>query len=216
MSLASGWGVQPLALWTVCSTVTTSCTNRRKQHPLNTCRLFNKCVCARVCVCRWICVIHQRAEEDSGHLCHHWKDPEISLQLTLHSYPPSPFCNRVEASAPLGHFILHLNCILQPCQKAIPFITAVCIHHPPFVSLLPSWQLNATEVLMCTFCPQLFSWSLTSPFFKTTFSSFLQQQFQAGGNATITTTKQPSSNLTSFPLSSPSHGWLLEKLHCEL
>lgn len=57
-----------------------------------------------------------------------------------------------------------------------------------------------------------------SPFFKTTFSSFLQQQFQVGGNMTITTTKQPSSNLTSLPLSSnsPSHGWLLEKLHCEL
>jgi len=76
---------------------------------------------------------------------------------------------------------------------------AMCIHHPPSTSLLPSTQLHVAEVFTCPFCPQLFSWSLTPPSFQTTFTSFFHHHLQSGGKRTAAPTNQPCNHLTPFP-----------------
>lgn len=136
MSLASGWGVQPLDLWTVCSPVVMSCRNRRKQHPLNTHRLFN--VCMHVCVCLQMDLCNTpvswgRLRTFVPPLKGPWDFIVVnSTLLSVFAFLQS--CRSFCYPRPL---ILHLNCILQPCQKAIPFITTTFIHHSLFLSCRP-------------------------------------------------------------------------------
>lgn len=115
------------------------------------------------------------------------------LSIFSFSQPLASFCS------PWPHHLASTLYFFKPVRRPCHVTTAMCIHHPPFISLLPSLRFSVTEVFTGPFCPQLLSWSLTSSSFQTTFTFFFHQQFQFGGKRMVTTTNRPSNSLVSFP-----------------